>query len=234
MDSEDFPTLIESSEPGRSKSVIRKHFITPKLVVALDRCQLNMRDFVFKFEATINALGCNIGEFPISKTSIQIIRTEKRKEREENIKIDFQNKVPDVVILHSDGKPLPALSARKSKEERLPIIISYGPKEQIAVPRLNNSTGQEQTQAFWKAILDWNLEGKVQILCCDTTALNTVRFNGTFYREMLFPAGCHHVHKLVLKAAFAVKIKQVTTSPDIPLFKKLKNNWENIDLTKIQ
>ncbi|GBL85994.1 hypothetical protein AVEN_89056-1 [Araneus ventricosus] len=44
----------------------------------------------------------------------------------------------------------------------------------------------------------------------------------------------HHVYDLVLKAVFEVKIKQVTTSPDIPLFKKLKVNWKNIDPTKIQ
>ncbi|GBL92241.1 hypothetical protein AVEN_35799-1 [Araneus ventricosus] len=129
MDSEDFPTLIESTEPGTSKSVIRKHFITPKLVVALDRCQISMGDSLFKLEAIIDALGCNINEFPISKSSIQRIRTEKRKEREENIKIDFQNKEPDVVTLHWEGKPLPALSARKSKEERLPIVISCALKE---------------------------------------------------------------------------------------------------------
>ncbi|GBO08320.1 hypothetical protein AVEN_177551-1 [Araneus ventricosus] len=100
MDSEDFPTLIESTEPGASRSVIREHFITPKLVVALDRCQLSKGDSVFKQEAIIDALGCNIDEFPISKFSIQRFRTEKWKEREENIKIDFQNKEPDVVTLH--------------------------------------------------------------------------------------------------------------------------------------
>ncbi|GBO11017.1 hypothetical protein AVEN_16147-1 [Araneus ventricosus] len=154
MDSEDFPTLIESSERGTSKSVLRKDFITPKLVAALDRCQLSMRDSVFILEAAIDALGCNIDEFPISKSSIQRIRTEKWKERAENIKIDFQNKVTDVVTLHSDGKLLPALSARKSKEERFPIVISYGLKEQlIAVPRLDNSTNKEQAQTVWKAIL---------------------------------------------------------------------------------
>ncbi|GBM69638.1 hypothetical protein AVEN_106663-1 [Araneus ventricosus] len=134
---------------------MRKDFITPKLVAALDKCQLSMRDSVFILEITIEALGCNIDEFPISKTSIQRIRTEKRKERAENIKIDFQNEAPDVVTLHWDGKLLPALSDRKSKEERLPIVISYGLKKQlIAVPRLGNSTGEEQSQAVWKAILD--------------------------------------------------------------------------------
>ncbi|GBL97336.1 hypothetical protein AVEN_170461-1 [Araneus ventricosus] len=96
--------------------------------------------------------------------------------------------------MHCDGKLLPALSARKSKEECLPVVISYGLKEQlIAVQRLDSSTGKEQAQAAWKAISDCNLEDKVQILCCDTTASNTGRFNGAcalpeqkFDREMLF------------------------------------------------
>ncbi|GBO20979.1 hypothetical protein AVEN_81684-1 [Araneus ventricosus] len=86
VDSEDFPTLIGSSEPGTSKSVMRKDFITPKLFVALDRCQLSMQDSVFILEATTEPLGCTIDEFPISKSSIQRIRTEKRKERSENNK----------------------------------------------------------------------------------------------------------------------------------------------------
>ncbi|GBN08063.1 hypothetical protein AVEN_244469-1 [Araneus ventricosus] len=57
MDSEDFPTLIESLEPGTSKSVMKKDFITPKLVVTLDRCQLSMRDSVFIPDATNDVLG---------------------------------------------------------------------------------------------------------------------------------------------------------------------------------
>ncbi|GBO46097.1 hypothetical protein AVEN_267091-1 [Araneus ventricosus] len=191
-----------------------------------------MQDFVFILEATIDALACNIDEFPISKSSIQRIRTEKLKERAENIKIDFQNKVPDVVTLHWDLKLLPALSARKSKEESFPIVISYGLKKQlIAVRRLDKYAGKEQAQAVWKTTLDWNLEDNVHILCCDTMALNTGVFIGAcallkqkFVREMIFFACRHHVYQLVLKAVFEVKIKQVKTSSDIPLFKKFKDN----------
>ncbi|GBN29286.1 hypothetical protein AVEN_99221-1 [Araneus ventricosus] len=51
---------------------------------------------------------------------------------------------------------------------------------------------------------------------------------------MLFFSCRHHIYELVLKAIFEVKIKQVTTSPDIPLFKKLKENLKNIDPSKIQ
>ncbi|GBM42866.1 hypothetical protein AVEN_83402-1 [Araneus ventricosus] len=77
------------------------------------------------------------------------------------MKIDFQNEVQDVVTVHWDGKLLPALSARKSKEERLPIVISYGLKKQlIAVPRLDNSTSKEQVTGFLE--VDLRLESRRQ------------------------------------------------------------------------
>ncbi|GBP85110.1 hypothetical protein EVAR_51230_1 [Eumeta japonica] len=121
-----------------------------------------MRDSVFVLKATIEAN--NIDEFPISKPSIQIrIRTEKRKEHAEAIKIDFQKKVPEVVAVHWDDKLFPALNVQKSKEERLPIVISYENKEQlIAVPRLESPTRSEQAQADRNVIVDWNLEDKGQ------------------------------------------------------------------------
>ncbi|CAG9793804.1 unnamed protein product [Diatraea saccharalis] len=229
-----------SSKPD--KICIRKNFMTPKLVAALDRCQLSVRDSVFIIEATIEALGHNTDEFPISKSSIHRIRTEMRRKRANAIKINFRYKVPDTVTVHWDGKLLPALDARKSKEERLPIVISYDNNEQlIAVPKLVNSSGSEQAQAVWNAIIDWNLEDRVQILCCDTTASNTGHINGACVlleqklgREMLVFACRHHVYELVLKSVFEVKISQVTTSPDIPLFKKFRENWKNVDAQKIE
>lgn len=237
-----FLTETRTTQSDTNKTSMRKNFITPKLVAALNRCQLSMRNSVFIIEATIEALGQNIDEFPISKSSMQRIRTEMRKERAEAIKVDFQNEVPDTVTVHWDGKLLPALDSRKSKEERLPIVISYGNKEQlIAVPKLENSSGSEQAQAVWNAIIDWNLEDTVQILCCDTTASNTGRINGAcvlleqkLNREMLIFACRHHIYELVLKAVFESKISQITSSPDIPLFKKFRENWKNVDPEKLQ
>lgn len=76
----------------------------------------------------------------------------------------------------------------------MPIVISYENKEVIAVPKLDNSTGKEQAQAVWKAILDWNLEEKVQILCYDTTASKQViqmepvrSLSKTVIEKVLFP-----------------------------------------------
>ncbi|GBP64579.1 hypothetical protein EVAR_32737_1 [Eumeta japonica] len=201
-----------------------------------------MRNSVYIIEATIEALGLDSDDYPISKSTIQRNRTEKRKERAEVIKIEFQNDLKDTVTGHWDGKLLPALDVRKCKEERLPIVISYGDKEQlIAVQKLDNFSGSEQAQAVWNAVTDWNLEDKVQILCYDTTASNTGRINGAcvlleqkFNRDVLIFAYHHHVYELVLKGVFKAKISQVTNNPDIPLFKKFRENWKNIHPKKIQ
>lgn len=241
MEHDSVPTLTTEIK-HKTRKTYKKDFITPKLVAALDRCQLTIRDSMFILEATLEALGHTSEDFSISKSTIQRIRSTRRKDRAEAIKRNFQDKVPDVVTIHWDGKLFPALDSRKSKEERLPIVISYGSQEQLlAVPRLESSTGREQAQAVWNAIADWNLEDKVQILCCATTASNTGRVNGActlieqrLNREVIIFACRHHIYELVLKAVFEIKVTQVTTSPDIPLFKKLQDNWKHINTKKVQ
>ena len=67
--------------------------------------------------------------------------------------------------------------------------------------RLESSSGSEQAQALWNAIVCWTLEDKVEILCCDTTASNTGRIKGNcvlldpkLNKEMLIFLCRHQVH----------------------------------------
>ncbi|XP_067621941.1 uncharacterized protein [Eurosta solidaginis] len=235
-----------TSQSIRSLSAVakrgRKNFITPKLVATLDRCQLSIRDSVYVVQAVVEALGLNCDDYPINKSSIQRIRTQMRKHRAESIKSDFQNNIPEVVAVHWDGKLLPSLNVKSSKEERLPIVISFEEKEQIlAVPKLESSSGKNQANAVLNTLNDWNLNDKVQIMCCDTTASNTGRLNGAcvlleqaLERELLLFACRHHVYELVLKSVFQTKIQEDSTSPEIPLFKKFKDNWKNINPNAIE
>jgi hypothetical protein len=73
------------------------------------------------------------------------------------------------------------------------------------------------------------------------TASNTGRLNGACIfleqkldRELLIFACCHHVYEVVLISVFEIKISQVTISPNIPLFKKFKENWKIINPIMIQ
>lgn len=220
----------------------RKNLITPKVVAVLDRCQLSIRDSVYIIQAILEALDLRCDEYSINKSSIQRIRTQMRKSRAETIKTDFKNNVPNVVTIHWDGKLLPGLDVRSRKEERLPIVISYSDKEQLlAVPKLESSSGKDQEKAIRTVLYDWNLIDKVQIICCDTTSTNTGRFNGacalleqSLERDLVLFACRHHVYELVLKGVFEVKIKQSIGSPEIQIFKKIRDNWKNIDSNKIE
>ena len=108
------------------------------------------------------------------------------------------------------------------------------------MPKLDSSSGRAQAKAILDALHDWSLEDQVQIMCCDTTASNTGHLNGAcvlleqrLERKLVLFACQHHIYELVLKSEFEAKI-QVTNSPDIPLFKKFRDNWNNIDSTNIQ
>ena len=134
------------------------------------------------------------------------------------------------------------MDVRSSKEEHLPVIASFHSREQLlAVPKPESSSAKHQAEAISTALFDWNLLDNVQIMYCDITASNTGRFNGacailekTLGRELLPFACCHHIYELVLKAVFETKIKQIASSPDIPMFKKFREIWKNIDSSNIE
>lgn len=76
----------------------------------------------------------------------------------------------------------------------------------------------------------------VEILCCDTTASNMGRLNGVcvlleqkLKKDLLYFPCRHHILELVLRSIFEIKLPQVTRSPDVPIFKKFREYWPNIN-----
>ena len=83
-----------------------------------------------------------------------------------DITTDFQDRVPDVITVHWDGKLLPGLDVRSPKEEQLQVLISFEEKDLLlAVPKLDSSSGKAQAKAVLDALMhDWNLDDQVQII----------------------------------------------------------------------
>jgi len=86
-------------------------------------------------------------------------------------------------------------------------------------------------------LYDWCLLDKVEAFVFDTTASNSGRLNGAcilleqkLNRNILFFACRHHICLIVLQAVFVTSKLSVMSGPDIPLFKRFKNNWLNLDL----
>ncbi|XP_029346464.1 uncharacterized protein LOC115034269 [Acyrthosiphon pisum] len=229
------PMTLSEKKRGRT------NFITPKLVAALDRCKLSVRDSVYVIQATAEALGNNVDSLVINKSSIHRCRDAVRVERANKIKTNFQMSVPSYITVHWDGKILPTLNVRESGIDRLPIVLTSNNLDLlIGIPKLEKSTGKEQANAIYYALENWGVTDVVQALCCDTTASNTGRLNGAcvlleqkLERDLLYLPCRHHIYEIILRGVFESVLPHTTTSPDIPLFKKFRNNWNKIDITNI-
>ena len=115
-DEESVPETSNVVATDTSRKRGRKDFVSPKLAAALDRCRLSIIDSVYIIQATVEALGFSTDEHPINKSLIQRIWSQ-RMARAKDIKNDFQDRLPDVITVHLDGKLLPGLDVRSPKEE---------------------------------------------------------------------------------------------------------------------
>ncbi|KAG8237119.1 hypothetical protein J437_LFUL008171 [Ladona fulva] len=92
------------------------------------------------------------------------------------------------------------------------------------------------------AIVDWNLKDKVQfsvvILRLQIHVISIVPvcfLNKNLIEICLFLRQAKSFeYELVIKSVFEIKIRQVTTNPDILPFKKFRHNWKSVDPDKIQ
>ena len=80
-DEESLPKTSNIVANDMSRKRGRKDFVSPKLVAALDRCQLSIRDSVYIIQATVEALSFSTDKHPINKSSIQTIRSKMRMAR---------------------------------------------------------------------------------------------------------------------------------------------------------
>jgi len=106
-------------------------------------------------------------------------------------------------------------------------VTSKNIEQILGVSILQRSTGEEQAMSVCNTLEEWGLSDIVQTICFDITALNTVRLNGACIlneqklgKDLLYLL-CRpsYIFELVLRSVFETKIPQVTSSPDIQLFK---------------
>lgn len=237
-------TIIEESEidlnmPSSSTSVrkrARREILTPRLSACLDKCKISDRDAVHLLTACIGAVGLDIKDFAINRTSIRNGRQIFRKNNTSNIKSKFIDLNLNYGIVHWDSKILPTLVG-KEKCDRLPVVITAQNIEQLlGVPHISSGTGSEICSAVYDELENWGLLNKIQGFVFDTTASNSGRLNGACVlleqklgRNVLFLACRHHIFEIILQAVFTEAKFAPSSGPDIPLFKRFVNNWRNIN-----
>lgn len=210
-------------------------FVSEKLAIVLDKCKISDRNAVHLLIATAEALGNNVNKLIINRSSIRSARIEFRKERAKKIRQDYNLANEETVVVHWDGKLLPALTG-KGLVDRLPIVASVNGHEQLlGVPALNTGTGSDQANAVYQTLVEWCLTENVQAFCSDTTASNTGRLNGAcvlleqlLEREIVYLPCRHHIYEIVLKSVFDLKLSG-TSGPDVAIFKRFQLAWVTMD-----
>ena len=215
-----------------------KKIVTADLSASLDRSNVTDRAAMAVIGETAKSLGHSIYEFTLSTSSIRRSRRNHRKQLAAEI---FKTFSPDSPLtVHWDGKLIPDLTDCKNVD-CLPILAStQGETQLLSVPKLPSATGEAQARAIFQALEDWNLQDSIGAMCFDTTSSNTGRINGACVilqqllgQDLLHLACRHHILELIAGAAFKTVITS-SSAPDIPLFKRFKDNWEFIDQTKFE
>lgn len=216
------------------------NIMTPDVVAALDACRVSYRRAVKLVAAIAAALGIDIQTLILNKSSYNLHRRKLRVKMAAKIKENFANRDLNAAILHWDGSIIPdSISCKKT--DRIPIVISDGDYEKmLAVPGLPDGKGLTQAEAIYSTLTDWGVLDSIKAFCCDTTAANLGRIKGAavileqmLERDILFLPCRHHMRELNVAAVFEIKLPG-TSGPNVPLFKRFQNEWQDMDQMQYQ
>lgn len=221
------------------RSTKKINFLNEAVCSALDRFKISSRAAIHVIIPLIEALGLDSNDFVINRTSLQTQRTATRSKCAKEIKENF-NVSGAASVLHFDGKMINDFFGHKH-EHRLAVLVSSSESDQLlGVPEVKAESGKDMSEAIYDLMVEWGIVDLIMAVSADTTNSNTGRFGGAIVRleqllgrDLLYLACRHHVHELLLRAAFESKFGK-TTGVDVPLFAKFKKAWSTFDLKKYE
>lgn len=211
--------------------------LNKEMTLSWDRDNLSVRAATSSFAAAAIALGHNIDELTLSRSSVHRARVKNREEIAASRSWDTE--VP--LVLHWDGKLLPNITNGKSLEERIAVLVTGEDTEELlGVPVSADGTGRAVAETVFKLVRENDLETRIIGMGFDTTASNTglvkgacARIERELNRPLLWLACRHHVYEVVLQDVFQCCYGP-SSGPDIALFKKLQARWPLIDQSKVR
>ncbi|XP_039968939.1 uncharacterized protein LOC120780749 [Bactrocera tryoni] len=128
----------------------RKHFITPRLLSALDSAKVSDGKAMHILMATAEALGHCTSDLVVNRSTLHRLREEHRRKETQRIQESFIDKLSDTqaMVVHWDGKVLPDLIG-KIKVERIAVLVSYnGESKFLGAPKLISATDRVEGMSF--------------------------------------------------------------------------------------
>ena len=203
-----------------------------KLGPAADRLNLSNNVLTSVVAAVTNHGGGDIQELSLSKSSARRHRASARSEKAITIKRDF---VCNPGQINFDGKILPGLGGF-GKVNRLAVVLVQEEENKIlCITKTEDSTGKVEAEKVKEVLESWKITEKIIACGFDTTSSNTGVHKGSctilqqlLQRQLLWLACRHHILEIVIGAAFTELFGE-SKSPEVPLFKILKNSWNSLN-----
>lgn len=146
-----------SGEPSAKKKRGRQNIMTTKLAAALDKCKVSDRNAVHIIIAAAEALGYDVDDLIINRSSIHRHREDLRKKYAMNLRKELGKTDIQAITVHWDGKLLPAIT-NKETVDRLPVVATFSGNEKLlGVPQIPSGTGRNQAAAVQQTLLEWGL-----------------------------------------------------------------------------
>ena len=227
-------SATSATSASSSKKRVKNIFQSPEVVGALDRVGLPDRGAVFVTGAVAKALGHDISDITLSRSSVRRSRRKGRQEAAAAEDEDFSMEGP--LLLHWDGKLLPDIDGSKNIVDRIAVIVTGNGQEKIlAIPKTDRGTGESQAATCVEVIEKWNLSSHIKGLVFDTTASNTGLHKGACAKieealgtELTWIACRHHVMEVVLSNVFSCLFGP-TEGPSTALFKRFQKHWSSVN-----
>ena len=160
---------------GEKKKLID---VMGKISLTCDAKNISVRDRIVIAGSVAKAVGVDINETNINRSTAwrkgQRVRLEKAKE----IKEDFI--IPEKVVVHWDGKTLTLRGRIQSK--RVCIYLSGVDAEQtrklLGIPQAASGTGEDEFEMVKEYLVKWGVRGEVVGMVFDTTSSNSGEHSG--------------------------------------------------------
>ena len=214
----------------------KKIDVMGKISLTSDRVNVSYQARTMIAASTINALGLNIDDTNINKTTAWRKAQEVRTETAANLKEKF--KCPTMVTVHWDGKTLTL--KQNIKSNRVCVYLSGVEADRtrklLGVPETPSGTGIDEANVVTEMLVSWDVWQEVIGMVFDTTASNTGAENGAckFVEEwrkspILWLACRHHIAELHIKQVVHT-VTGNTKDPGVALFKRLKKDWAGLKI----
>lgn len=232
--SEEFNLPSTSTDIKKPKNPTLPLLLSEDVVRTIDRVNLSDLNAMFVIGSVARALGTQVADIPLSRSTIRRKRSQVRQVVVESDMATFSPQNP--LVLHWDSKLLPNIVGGTEKVDRVAVLVTGGGTEKLlAVSQIKRGTGQEQADACLKVLDEWELKTHVHGLCFDTTASNTGLNMGAcsliekaLEKDLVWIACRHHVCEVILSDVFK-SLFGSSSGPDIGLFKRFQKKWPEIE-----